>query len=81
MGAVDLDLPTMIGATGRQSEGRLSAFFPSGVCSQVWAKPIQQLPRPDAQAANIKFWAASAQSSIIHGPAVRADIRTSTGAW
>ena len=71
--------PTIMGATGTVVLASLSADFPSGVPSQPWANPIQHVPNPAAQAANIKFSAAKAQSSTIHGPA-GAEITISAGA-
>ena len=44
------------------------------------AKPMGQLPSPIAEAASIRFSAASAQSSTIHGPCAMAEIRISNGA-
>ena len=60
--------PTIIGATGTQAEGNPSMFLPSDVLRKLCANPIQQVPYPRAYAASIRFSAASAQSSTIHGP-------------
>src|SRR5450631_2101107 len=57
----------MMGATGTVVLESLSADFPSGVPSHSCANPIQHVPNPAAQAANITFSAAKAQSSTIHG--------------
>ena len=53
------------------------AFMPSGVPNQAWAKPIQQVPSPTADAANIKFSAAKEQFSTVHW-SLSALITTST---
>jgi hypothetical protein len=68
-----------MGATGTVVPGSLSDDFPSDVPSQPCANPIQHVPNPTVQAANIKFSAARAQSSTTHGPS-GAEITTSAGA-
>ena len=47
-GVADFGCSTIMEATGAYLAGRLKAAFPSGVPSQVWANPIQQVPNPAA---------------------------------
>ena len=60
--------PTMIGATGVMSAGIDSSDFTSAVRSTGSTEPMQQLPRPRAHAASIRFSAASQQSASTNGP-------------
>jgi hypothetical protein len=57
-----------------------NAAFPSVVPSQVWANPIQHVPNPAAQAASIKFSAANAQFSTVHGLSATDEMTMSAGA-
>src|ERR1019366_1623772 len=63
-----LGTPTMIGATALNSAGMPSFAFTSGVFSAATAEPMTQLPSPMAQAASIRFSAASQQSASTKGP-------------
>ena len=59
-GGAALGCPTIIRATDTQAAGSPSTFFPSEVLRKLRAKPIQQLPSPEAYAVSIKFSAANA---------------------
>ena len=78
--AAALRCPTIMGATGTIVLESSSADLLSGAPSHSCANPIQHVPNPAAQAANIKFSAAKAESSTIQGPAA-AEITISAGAW
>lgn len=70
----------MIGATAVTSGGMPSSCFTSGVRSAGMANPMQQVPNPMAQAASIRFSAASQQSASTNGPNSRAQMTISVPA-
>ena len=70
----------MIGAIGTELAGRPSTAFPSAAPSHACANPIQHVPNPAAQAASIRFSAASEQFSTAQGLSITLEIKTSTGA-
>jgi len=63
-----LGTPTIIGATALNSAGMPSFAFTPGVFSAATEEPMTQLPNPMAQAASIRFSAASQQSASTKGP-------------
>ena len=58
----------MIGAMAVISAVTPSSFFHCGVFRTSTASPIGQVPSPAAQAASIRFSAASQQSATTNGP-------------
>ena len=72
--------PMISGATIVYSLGMPSCSLSSGVLSDIWAKPIQQLPKPSECAASIMFCAAKVQSQEALGPSGLAKTVSRTGA-
>lgn len=64
----------MIGATTSTSAGIPSSDLIAGLFKAGTADPIQHVPRPSAQAASIRFSAASQQSAAANGPVCFAQI-------
>src|ERR1035437_5234907 len=60
--------PTMIGAMAVILAGIFKADFHSGAFGAETANPMTQVPSPFAQAASIRFSAASQQSTTTNGP-------------
>lgn len=58
----------MIGTMASTSAGIPSSDFASGLLRAKIAEPMQHVPSPKAQAASIRFSAASQQSATTNGP-------------
>lgn len=75
-----LSAPTMIGTTTNVSSAISNDAFTWRVFRPLTAEPITQVPKPMAQAASIRFSAASQQSAATKTPADLAQIRISVSA-